>query len=75
MTGGVCTDVEKTMTELRHGTIVQQTRSPFQTAMQHEFIAAVERLSGRDAAAFISNQHVGPDIEIELFVFRDGAGG
>ena len=49
---------------------MQETRSAFQTAMQHSFIAAVERLSGRDVLAFISNQHVGPDIEIELFMLK-----
>jgi hypothetical protein len=36
--------------------------------MQHRFIAEVERLSGRRVLAFISNHHVGPDIEIELFM-------
>ena len=70
--GGVYTDVEKTMIELQRQTIVQETRSAFQTAMQHKFIAAVELLSGRDVLAFISNQHVGPDMEIELFVLRPG---
>ena len=68
--GGVYTDVEKTMIELQKSTVVQETRSAFQNAMQHKFIAAVERLSGRDVLAFISNQHVGPDIEIELFMLR-----
>jgi uncharacterized protein YbcI len=66
--GGVYTDVEKTMIELQRTTIVQETRSAFQAAMQHKFIADVERLSGRDVQAFISNQHVGPDMEIELFM-------
>jgi uncharacterized protein YbcI len=66
--GGVYTDVEKTMIELQRKTIVQETRSVFQTAMQHKFIADVERLSGRGVLAFISNHHVGPDIEIELFM-------
>jgi uncharacterized protein YbcI len=68
--GGVYTDVEKTMIELQRSTIVQETRSAFQTAMQHKFIAAVERLSGRDVLAFISNHHVGPDMEIELFILK-----
>jgi uncharacterized protein YbcI len=68
--GGVYTDVEKTMIELQRTTIVQETRSAFQIAMQHKFIAVVELLSGRDVLAFISNQHVGPDIEIELFVLK-----
>jgi uncharacterized protein YbcI len=65
---GVYTDIEKTMIELQRSTIVQETRSAFQNAMQHKFIAAVERLSGRSVLAFISNHHVGPDVEIELFM-------
>ena len=68
--GGVYTEVEKTMIELQHGTVVQETRSAFQNAMQRRFIDAVERLSGRDVLAFISNHHVGPDIEIELFMLK-----
>jgi uncharacterized protein YbcI len=66
--GGVYTDVEKTMIELQRSTVVQETRSAFQTAMQQKFIDQVEQLSGRDVLAFISNQHVGPDMEIELFM-------
>jgi len=68
--GGVYTDVEKTMIELQQTTIVQETRSAFQNAMQQKFIDAVERLSGRGVLAFISNHHVGPDIEIELFLLQ-----
>ncbi|HEY6729534.1 MAG TPA: Na-translocating system protein MpsC family protein [Solirubrobacterales bacterium] len=71
--GGVFTAVEKTMIELQRGPVVQETRSAFQEAMQQKFIDEVERLSGREVLAFISNQHIGPDIEVELFVFRDGA--
>jgi uncharacterized protein YbcI len=66
--GGVYTDVEKTMIELQRQTIVQETRSAFQVAMQDKFIGEIERLSGRRVTLFISNSHVGPDLEIELFV-------
>jgi uncharacterized protein YbcI len=68
--GGVYTDVEKTMIELQRTPIVQETRSAFQNAMQHKFIAAIQELSGRDVLAFISNHHVGPDMEIELFMLK-----
>jgi uncharacterized protein YbcI len=68
--GGVYTDVEKTMIELQRSTIVQETRNAFQTAMQDKFIAAIERLSGRTVLVFVSNHHVGPDIEIELFMLK-----
>ena len=66
--GGVYTDVEKTMIELQRHTIVQETRSAFREAMQHRFISEVERLSGRRVLAFMSNSHVGPDLEIKLFM-------
>jgi uncharacterized protein YbcI len=56
------------MIELQRGTIVQETRSAFQTATQKKFIDQVERLTGRRVLAFISNHHIGPDIEIEIFV-------
>ena len=65
---GVYTDVEKTMIELQQTAVVHQTRGAFQNAMQHRFIAAVERLSGRNVLTFISNHHVGPDLEIKLFI-------
>jgi uncharacterized protein YbcI len=65
--GGVYTDVEQTMIEIQQKTIVQETRNAFQNAMQDKFIDAVQDLSGRSVLAFISNHHVGPDIEIELF--------
>jgi uncharacterized protein YbcI len=69
--GGVYTEVEKTMIELQRGPMVQETRSAFQQTMQQKFIDEVECLSGREVIAFISNSHVGPDMEIELFFFRD----
>ena len=71
--GGVYTDVEKTMIEIQRTTMVQETRNAFQNAMQDKFIGAVERLSGRHVLAFFSNHHVGPDIEIELFILTPDA--
>jgi uncharacterized protein YbcI len=66
--GGVYTDVEKTMIELQRHVVVQETRSEFQKAMQHKFIEVVERLTGRRVMAFMSNSHVGPDLEMEIFM-------
>jgi uncharacterized protein YbcI len=66
--GGVYTDVEKTMIELERAPMVKETRSAFQAAMEQKFIAAVERLSGRAVITFMSDSHVGPDIEVEVFV-------
>ena len=68
--GGVYTDVEKTMIELQQNASVQATRSAFQHAMKDRFIAEVERLSGRRVHAFISDSHVGPDLQVELFILE-----
>jgi uncharacterized protein YbcI len=70
MLGDVYTDVEKTMIELQRQALVHETRSTFQQAMEHRFIADVERLTGRRVARFISTHHVGPDLELELFLFE-----
>jgi uncharacterized protein YbcI len=72
--GGVYTDVEKTMIEIQRKSIVQETRNAFQEAMQDKFINAVQDLAGRRVLAFISNHHVGPDVEIELFLLAPDAG-
>jgi uncharacterized protein YbcI len=70
MLGGVYTDIEKTMIELQRQALVHETRSAFQQAMEHRFIADVQRLTGRRVAKFISTHHVGPDLELELFVLE-----
>lgn len=72
--GGVYTDVEKTLIELQRSHQVQDSRSAFQNAMEHLFIEVVERLSGRTVRVFVSKNHVGPDMEIELF-FLDASVG
>ena len=68
--GDVYTDIEKTMIELQREALVRETRSTFQLAMEHRFIAEVERLTGRSVAQFMSTHHVGPDLELELFVLE-----
>jgi uncharacterized protein YbcI len=68
--GDVYTDVEKTMIELQRQALVHETRSAFQQAMEHRFIAIVQRHTGRRVARFISTHHVGPDLELELFLFE-----
>ncbi len=68
--GGIYTDVEKTMIELQRTREVRETRRMFQAATRHRFIDAVERLTGRTVAAFISNYHVGPDMAVELFLLE-----
>ena len=68
--GDIYTDVEKTMIELQREALVRETRSAFQQATERRFIGEVERLTGRRVAQFMSTHHVGPDLELELFVLE-----
>jgi uncharacterized protein YbcI len=47
-------------------------RGEFQAAMRGELEAAVERLTGRRVTAFMSSNHIDPDLAAELFVLDGG---
>ena len=66
--GDVYTDVEKTMIELQRKALVHETRSAFQQAMEQRFIDVIETITRRRVTKFISTHHVGPDLELELFL-------
>ncbi len=66
--GDVYTEVEKTMIEVQREAEVKEIRTAFQQATERRFISLVERLSGRRVQRFISTHHVGPDLELELFI-------
>ena len=70
MLGDPYTDVEKTMIELQRQALVHETRSAFQQAMEHRFIQTIQDITGRRVARFISTHHVGPDLELELFLLE-----
>ena len=65
--GDLYTDVEKTLIEMQRQALVQESRSVFQQAMEHRFVAAVERVTARKVEKFVSTHSVGPDLELELF--------
>ena len=43
-------------------------RKTFQRAMREDSVAAVEEITGRPVVAFLSDNHVDPDISVEVFV-------
>src|SRR5947209_17560093 len=45
-------------------------RRTYQESMRVELVEIVERLTGRKVAAFMSSNHVNPDIAIESFVLE-----
>jgi hypothetical protein len=57
---------------MQRRTIAQDIRAAVRNAVKNRYIAIVERPSRRKRARVISNHHVGPDIEIELFMLTPG---
>ncbi len=54
--------------------LVLGMRKAYQQTMRNELIAAVERLTGRKVIAFLSDNHIEPDIAIECFVLESRQG-
>lgn len=52
---------------------VMDTRRAYQRTMRNELVAGVEEILGRPVIAFMSDNHVDPDMAVEVFVLGDGA--
>jgi len=55
--------------------VVLEMRRAFQQTMAPVLIAGVERITGRTVEAFLSTNHIDPDLAIETFVFAEPASG
>ena len=71
----IYTPVERTLIEAGQQDGVKETRQLFQMAMRERFSAAVEEITGRKVAAFMSQVHFEPDLAAEIFVLEDGDAG
>ena len=50
--------------------LVLEQRSTFQRLMRADAVAAIEGITGRKVAAFMSNNHIDPDMAVETFVLE-----
>jgi uncharacterized protein YbcI len=64
------TKAERTLTETGQGGFVLDMRHRFQHAMRDDLVAAVEVNTGRKVIAFMSDNHVDPDMAAEVFVLE-----
>jgi uncharacterized protein YbcI len=67
----VMTPAERTLARTGNAPAVTNMRHLFQETMQAEFSDVVERMTGRAVVAFISGNHVEPDMAAEVFVLDD----
>jgi uncharacterized protein YbcI len=51
--------------------LVLDVRVAFQQEMREDFITGIELITGRKVLAFLSANHIDPDIAIESFVLED----
>jgi uncharacterized protein YbcI len=70
----VLTHAEKALNRADKADTVTTIRHLFQQTMGSAFREAVERLTGRKVLAFISGNHLDPDIAAEMFIL-DGPPG
>lgn len=61
---------EQSLAERGLGDHVLDTRRRYQEAMKPDLIAAVEEVTGRSVIAFMSGNHIDPDMAAEIFVLE-----
>ena len=62
------TTVEQTLLERGETGAVEAFRRTFQATMEPQFSAVVEKATGRQVRAYMSQVHVDPDVAVELFL-------
>lgn len=72
--GATLTKGEQSLVQDGKAEVVLHSRRAFQDTMQADAITAVEELSGRTVVAFMSNNHIDPDLAVEVFILEPIAG-
>lgn len=67
------TKAERTLVGNDHQGLVLRTRLVLQDTMQADLIAGVQEILGRDVVAFLSANHIEPDVAVETFILTPGA--
>jgi uncharacterized protein YbcI len=68
------TKAERTLASHGQELEVLAMRRAFQNTMRDDLIAAVERLTGRQVEAFLSDNLFQPDVAVEIFLMRRANG-
>jgi uncharacterized protein YbcI len=55
--------------------LVLNMRKAFQGTMRQEIVAGVEDILGREVTAFLSDNHIDPDVAVEAFLLAPGDAG
>ena len=64
------TKAEQSLVAQGEGDAVRIMRRKFQDTMRDDLVGAVEAQIGREVLAFMSDNHLDPDIAVEVFVLK-----
>jgi uncharacterized protein YbcI len=71
--GDTLTKGERSLARDGKDDLVLQVRQNFQRTMREDLTEGVERLTGRRVVAFMSDNHIDPDMACEVFVLEPPA--
>ena len=71
--GDILTKGERKLAESGKADRVLDVRHDFQVVMREELVAAVERVLERKVVAFMSDNHIDPDLAVEVFILEPTA--
>jgi uncharacterized protein YbcI len=54
--------------------LVREMRRAYQDTMEPEMTAGIRDITGREVMAFLSDNHIDPDIAVETFILRPAHG-
>jgi uncharacterized protein YbcI len=65
---------ERSLADSGKGAMVSEIRRCFQMTMEDDLVSRVEQLTGRKVLAFMSANHIEPDMAVEVFVLEPAGG-
>jgi uncharacterized protein YbcI len=68
--GATLTKGEQSLVKYGKAEVVLHSRRAFQETIEGEAVRAVQELSGRRVVAFMSNNHIDPDLAVEVFILE-----
>jgi uncharacterized protein YbcI len=61
---------EQTLSDAGHSAAVLDLRRRWQSVMRHDISREIEDLTGRKVVGFMSDNHIDPDLAVEVFILE-----
>jgi uncharacterized protein YbcI len=66
---------ERSLADSGKADMVTDIRRCFQMTMRDDLVAEIEKLTGRKVIAFMSDNHIDPDVGVEIFILEPSSNG